>query len=109
VREATYRAVEAAGSRGADIGCGAGRAVADLVRLGKEAVGVDSSQAMVDAALARFPHCHVVRGSAFELPFEDAELDRPGKVGGRISWFFRLLRRCRRRPGGTSPRTRPEE
>jgi len=74
VREATYRSVEAAERRGADVGCGAGRAVSDLVRLGKDAVGVDSSQAMVDAALARFPHCHVVRGSAFELPFEDAEL-----------------------------------
>ncbi|WP_208921462.1 methyltransferase domain-containing protein [Streptomyces capitiformicae] len=46
VREVTYRALEAAEGRGADIGCGAGRAVADLVRLGKDAVGVDSSQAM---------------------------------------------------------------
>ncbi|HSX99518.1 MAG TPA: methyltransferase domain-containing protein, partial [Streptomyces sp.] len=74
VREVTYRALEAAEGKGADIGCGAGRAVADLVGLGKDAVGVDSSQAMVDAALARFPHCRVVRGSAFELPFEDGEL-----------------------------------
>jgi len=74
VREIPYRALGAAEGRGADVGCGAGRAVADLVRLGKDAVGVDSSQAMVDAALARFPHCHVVRGSAFELPFEDGEL-----------------------------------
>lgn len=105
VREATYRAVEAAGSRGADIGCGAGRAVADLVRLGKDAVGVDSSQAMVDAALARFPHCHVVRGSAFELPFEDAELSwyRSERTFLHFPDPAAALSEARRvlRPGGT--------
>ncbi|MEH0532884.1 methyltransferase domain-containing protein [Streptomyces stelliscabiei] len=74
VREATYRAWRPPRAEEPTSGCGAGRAVADLVRLGKDAVGIDSSQAMVDAALARFPHCRFVQGSAFELPFEDGEL-----------------------------------
>ncbi|GAA3819495.1 hypothetical protein GCM10023083_61100 [Streptomyces phyllanthi] len=105
VREATYRALGTTGGKGADIGCGAGRAVADLVRLGRDAVGVDSSQAMVDAALARFPHCRIVQGSAFDLPFGDGELswyrsertflhfDAPA---GALSEARRVLR-----PGGT--------
>ncbi|MDX3588227.1 methyltransferase domain-containing protein [Streptomyces europaeiscabiei] len=74
VREATYRPLGAIAGRGADIGCGTGRAVADLTRLGKDVVGVDSSQAMVDAALTRFPHCEVVKGDACDLPFGDGEL-----------------------------------
>lgn len=74
VREATYRPLDTVSGRGADIGCGTGRAVADLARLGKNVVGVDSSQAMVDAALTRFPHCRVVKGDALGLPFGDGEL-----------------------------------
>ncbi|MFM9700698.1 methyltransferase domain-containing protein [Streptomyces europaeiscabiei] len=105
VREVTYRALEAAEGRGADVGCGAGRAVADLVRLGKDAVGVDSSQAMVDAALSRFPHCHVVRGSAFELPFEDGELSwyRSERTFLHFGAPAEALSEARRvlRPGGT--------
>ncbi|MHC5907902.1 methyltransferase domain-containing protein [Streptomyces sp. S6] len=105
VREATYRAVESAGRRGVDVGCGAGRAVADLVRLGKDAVGVDASRSMVDAALARFPHCQVVRGSAFELPFEDAELSwyRSERTFLHFPEPAEALSEARRvlRPGGT--------
>lgn len=105
VREVTYRALEAVEGKGADIGCGTGRAVADLVRLGKDAVGVDSSQAMVDAALARFPHCSVVRGSAFELPFEDGELSwyRAERTFLHFGTPAEALSEARRvlRPGGT--------
>lgn len=74
VREATYRSLESLSGMGADIGCGAGRAMADLAALGRDVVGVDSSQAMVDAALARFPHCCVVKGNAFDLGFGNGEL-----------------------------------
>ncbi|QFQ95106.1 methyltransferase domain-containing protein [Streptomyces phaeolivaceus] len=74
VREATYRALGDATGKGADIGCGTGRAVADLAALGREVVGVDGSRAMVDAALTRFPHCRVVKGDAVDLPFGDGEL-----------------------------------
>ncbi|GHE50807.1 methyltransferase domain-containing protein [Streptomyces capitiformicae] len=74
VREATYRPLEGVSGKGADIGCGTGRTVADLGRLGKDVVGVDSSQAMVDAAVTRFPHCRFVKGDALALEFGDAEL-----------------------------------
>jgi ubiquinone/menaquinone biosynthesis C-methylase UbiE len=105
VREATYRALETAEGKGTDVGCGAGRAVADLVRLGKDAVGVDSSQAMVDAALARFPNCRFVQGSAFELPFEDGELSwyRSERTFLHFGDPAEALSEARRvlRPGGT--------
>lgn len=104
VREASYRPLGPVEGKGADVGCGAGRSVADLVRLGKDAVGVDSSRAMVDAALARFPHCRVLQGNAFDLPFGDGELSwyRAERTFVHFEDPARALAEARRvlRPGG---------
>ena len=72
LRERTYRAV--VGGFGADIGCGRGLAVAELVERGVEAVGVDNSQLMTQAARRRFPLCTFVTASADALPFSDGAL-----------------------------------
>lgn len=98
VREATYRPLGAIAGRGADIGCGTGRAVADLTRLGKDVVGVDSSQAMVDAALTRFPHCEVVKGDACDLLSATASCRGTGR-NGPSSTSPTPLRPSPRRPG----------
>jgi len=71
-RELTYQAVP--GGPGIDLGCGHGRAVAELVQLGVPATGVDSSQVMVRAARQRFPQCTFRVADAAALPFADASM-----------------------------------
>ncbi|MFC0505386.1 methyltransferase domain-containing protein [Micromonospora costi] len=56
-----------------DVGCGAGRAVAELADLGAHAVGVDLDPAMLAAARGRFPGIDVRAADATDLPLEDGQ------------------------------------
>ena len=58
-----------------DVGCGGGRAVAELRELGAAAVGIDVDEGMVSVARERWGGDFRV-GSALSLPFDD------GSVGG---------------------------
>lgn len=68
------------GERVLEVGCGLGadaRELAAQVAPGGEVVGVDLSQAMVDAAIERHDGSAVTyrRANVTDLPFEDAEFD----------------------------------
>jgi ubiquinone/menaquinone biosynthesis C-methylase UbiE len=104
VREHTYAALPP--GRGVDVGCGRGRAVADLTAMGRPAVGVDRSDTMVRSARKRFPACEFTTGDAAALPFEDGSLDwyRAERTYLHIADQLRALAEARRvlRPGGTA-------
>ncbi|SNS58813.1 Methyltransferase domain-containing protein [Asanoa hainanensis] len=57
-----------------DVGCGTGRAVAELAARHSVAVGVDHNAAMVDVARGRHPDGDYRVGDAHHLPFADGEL-----------------------------------
>ncbi|MFD0855030.1 methyltransferase domain-containing protein, partial [Actinomadura adrarensis] len=57
-----------------DVGCGGGRAVAELGARGVRAVGIDASAQMISVARLRYPAADVRLGNALALPFEDGEL-----------------------------------
>jgi SAM-dependent methyltransferase len=61
--------------RGVDVGCGAGRAAAELHRHALDAIGVDRSDLMLAAARHRYPNLTFLEAGAEELPFEDHSLD----------------------------------
>lgn len=63
------------GARVADVGCGIGTVLAELVERGLEAVGVDSSEAMVREARRRAPGATIHVADASALPLEDGSLD----------------------------------
>jgi SAM-dependent methyltransferase len=52
-----------------DVGCGAGRAVAELAARGARAIGVDLDPEMLSAARSRFPEIDVRLGDVAALPF----------------------------------------
>jgi ubiquinone/menaquinone biosynthesis C-methylase UbiE len=56
-----------------DVGCGTGRAVAELVERGVRAIGVDLDPAMLTAARERFPGTDVRAADATDLPVPDGE------------------------------------
>ncbi len=58
----------------ADVGCGSGRAVAEMAGRGARAVGVDLDEQMVAVAARRWPAADFPVASAYELPFADGEL-----------------------------------
>ncbi|MGV9326526.1 methyltransferase domain-containing protein [Streptosporangium sandarakinum] len=60
-----------AGASVVDVGCGAGRAVAELAELGARAIGVDLSEHMVSAARRRWPDADFRVGDACDLPLQD--------------------------------------
>jgi ubiquinone/menaquinone biosynthesis C-methylase UbiE len=66
-----------------DVGCGAGRAVAEL---GPSAVGVDPDPVMLRTARERFPGIDVREGDALSLPFADASI-----LGYRADKVFHIL------------------
>jgi SAM-dependent methyltransferase len=73
-----------AGSRVWDIGCGLGVTVAHLVtRHGLEAVGVDRSEALLDAARSRTPSIPLICARGDALPCAAATLDA---VLAECSW-----------------------
>lgn len=62
------------GAVAADVGCGTGRAVAELTERGAHAVGVDVSPPMIDIARDRWPTARFRVAAAESLPFADGEL-----------------------------------
>jgi ubiquinone/menaquinone biosynthesis C-methylase UbiE len=58
-----------------DIGCGEGRLTRDLRGLGHQAIGVDASPTMVEAAREADPDGEYVAADAASLPFPDGHAD----------------------------------
>ncbi|MEV2275416.1 methyltransferase domain-containing protein [Nocardiopsis sp. NPDC049922] len=59
-----------------DVGCGSGRAVAELADLGSAAVGVDPDPRMLAHARGRRPDLELREAGAYELPFPDGSVHR---------------------------------
>ncbi len=87
-----------------DVGCGAGRAVAELGERGVRAVGVDPNEEMVAVARSRWPGADYRLAGAYELPLSDASMDgyRADKVFHILAEPERALAEARRVlvPGG---------
>ncbi|MEO3845242.1 methyltransferase domain-containing protein [Streptomyces sp. B22F1] len=92
------------GSTVVDVGCGAGRAVAELTDRGVHAVGVDPSPRMLAAARERWPEAEFRAAGAEELPFADGSVHgyRADKVFHVLREPARAVAEARRvlRPGG---------
>ena len=74
-RQASYALLRAnPGDHVVDVGCGAGRAVAEMLQRGLRVTGVDRSEAMTTHARSRFPTADFQCASAEELPFADESL-----------------------------------
>ncbi|MBE1491040.1 methyltransferase domain-containing protein [Plantactinospora soyae] len=74
LRARTYELLRLApGATVVDVGCGAGRAVAELTGRGASAIGVDLDPAMLAAAHARFPDLDVRAADAADLPLTDGQ------------------------------------
>lgn len=101
LRERSYRGL---GEVVVDVGCGGGRAVGELTRLGSAAIGVDLDQEMIAAARARWPACEFHVGDAATLPLADASVTgyRADKVLHMLDDPGAALAEARRvlRPGG---------
>ncbi|MGW5563054.1 methyltransferase domain-containing protein [Streptomyces tendae] len=87
-----------------DVGCGAGRAVAELAERGVHAVGVDPGPGMLAAARERWPRAEFHQAGAEDLPFPDGSLHgyRADKVFHVLREPARAVTEARRvlRPGG---------
>ncbi|MDN0199963.1 methyltransferase domain-containing protein [Streptomyces sp. S.PNR 29] len=87
-----------------DVGCGAGRAVAELAERGVRAVGVDPSERMIAVARIRWPEADFLNAGAYGLPLADASMDgyRADKVFHELGEPERALAEARRvlAPGG---------
>lgn len=92
----------AAGSRVADVGCGAGPAVAEMAALGAEPIGLDADGQVIEVARSRHPGLEFRRADACDLPFGDGELAVTGPTRSTMPWPIRRGRRPRH--GGCSPR-----
>ncbi|WP_191246895.1 methyltransferase domain-containing protein [Amycolatopsis deserti] len=105
LRARTYELLHVApGARVVDVGCGSGRAVAELTERGADCVGVDPSETMLTAARHRWPGLEFVPGTAEELPFPDGVLAgyRADKVFHELPDVDAALREAMRvlAPGG---------
>ncbi|WP_141717352.1 methyltransferase domain-containing protein [Nocardia altamirensis] len=69
-----------------DVGCGSGRAVAELADLGAAAMGVDPNEQMLDVARNRWPASDFQAGTAEALPLPDASVS-----GYRADKVFHVL------------------
>jgi SAM-dependent methyltransferase len=58
-----------------ELGCGEGRVVRDLTRMGYEAIGIELSKSLLRHAVASDPTGSYVRADARKLPFGDATVD----------------------------------
>ncbi|WP_344872319.1 methyltransferase domain-containing protein [Nonomuraea antimicrobica] len=86
------------GDRAVDVGCGAGRAVAELSGRKVAAVGVDVSEEMIAVARERTPDADLRIGDAGDLPLPDGEMAgyRADKVYHELSDPARALAEARR-------------
>jgi SAM-dependent methyltransferase len=57
-----------------DVGCGSGRAAAEMAERGARAVGIDPDERMISVARGRWPAAEFRVASAYELPFTDGAL-----------------------------------
>ncbi|OSZ58915.1 SAM-dependent methyltransferase [Streptomyces pharetrae CZA14] len=103
LRDLSYDLLGAARSV-VDVGCGGGRAVAELAGRGMTAVGVDVDERMLAAARARWPYADLRAGDARALPLADRSVDgyRADKVFHELAEPERALAEARRVlvPGG---------
>jgi ubiquinone/menaquinone biosynthesis C-methylase UbiE len=87
-----------------DVGCGAGRAVAELADRGTCPVGVDPDPQMITIARRRRPECDFRSGTAEELPLDDGSVAgyRADKVFHELAEPGLALAEARRvlAPGG---------
>ncbi|MEW2359463.1 methyltransferase domain-containing protein [Spirillospora sp. NPDC029432] len=105
LRDRSYELLRTApGALAVDVGCGAGRAVAELAERGARAVGIDLSEQMVALARKRWPDGEFRLGDANALPFGDGEAAayRADKVLHTLADPGRALTEARRvlAPGG---------
>src|SRR5579859_3429161 len=91
------------GGRIADIGCGPGQVARFLHDAGGNAMGIDISAGMVEAAARENPDIEFRQGSMLSLPIEDASLAaivsfyaiihlRPDDISAAFQEFVRVLR-----------------
>ncbi|MFD9000078.1 methyltransferase domain-containing protein [Streptomyces sp. NPDC059582] len=94
----------AAGATVVDVGCGSGRAVAELADRGVRALGVDPNEAVIAVARGRWPEADFRIAGAYALPLPDARTDgyRADKVFHELAHPERALAEARRvlTPGG---------
>ncbi|MFJ9862603.1 methyltransferase domain-containing protein [Streptomyces sp. NPDC101165] len=92
------------GTSAVDVGCGAGRAVAELAGRGVQAVGVDASERMIAIAHGRWPDADFRVAQAYALPLAGASVDgyRADKVFHELAEPERALAEAGRvlAPGG---------
>ncbi|MEV4754937.1 methyltransferase domain-containing protein [Micromonospora sp. NPDC049559] len=105
LRERSYELLRVVpGTTVLDVGCGAGRAVAELGARGARAVGVDVREEMVAVARDRWPDGTFRTGDAYDLPFADGEFAayRADKVYHELDAPPRALAEAHRvlAPGG---------
>ncbi len=104
IRECARRLLGRPAGLGVDVGCGSGSVVAELTARGVRAIGVDVSEAVVDVASRRFPHCDYRVADAADLPFDAGSLGwyRAEQVLQHSTDPAALLREARRvvAPGG---------
>jgi len=105
LRARSYELLRAArGALVADVGCGAGRAVAELADQGARAMGIDVSEQMIAVARERWPNGEFRAGDAYALPLEDGQAAgyRADKVIHTLADPGRALAEARRvlAPGG---------
>src|SRR3954452_4748556 len=75
LRKHLYELLHASpGEKVADIGCGTGKAVAELMESGVEAIGIDISEQAIARARERFPMADFRTAPSDALPFADGEL-----------------------------------
>ncbi|MEO3825716.1 methyltransferase domain-containing protein [Actinomadura sp. B10D3] len=105
LRTRTYELLRSApGSLVVDVGCGAGRAVAELADQGVRAMGIDVDDTMIALARKRWPDGEFRTGDAYALPLGDGEAAgyRADKVVHTLADPGRALAEARRvlAPGG---------
>ncbi len=75
IRRRTYELLRPYRGKVLDLGCGTGRAVAELIADGADAVGLDPDEGALAIARERRPALDIRPGVADALPFTDGELD----------------------------------
>ncbi|MFE8948398.1 methyltransferase domain-containing protein [Streptomyces sp. NPDC007856] len=87
-----------------DVGCGTGRAVAELAARGARAVGIDPAEPMLAIARRRWPDADLRKADAYALPLADGSMCgyRADKLFHELAEPERALGEARRvlSPGG---------